>query len=400
MRIFLSPAAMDVVVFLVLFAVSYRAGETGVTTRQTAWLTGLMQIVYMGGSLAAGWILNRRNARSLVLASVVALALVALFSLEVVDFRWLLVAMALLGIAAAFFFNAFQTFMRGEAPPGGLVRATAFYTASWSGGAATGFFASGLFYKWGPHVLAFVALALCAAVWILLVRHQPRPHDEASADDHVEIRPGLAPGLPAAYVGIAWIMVFTVTFIQRPIQTFFPALSGRDGVPPILAGLPLFLHMALQALLGGLMGRAGRWLYHFPFLAAVQIAAALVLLGLWLFPAYAVAAPLIAALGLWTGFTFFCGVFYASNAGPRSRNIGVNECLVGLGSFAGLFVCESFMKPGHEEVLYAVCAVSLVLSILLEAAALRWKTARCSSANGPAEPLPIPNLGRETSGAP
>jgi hypothetical protein len=58
------------------------------------------------------------------------------------------------------------------------------------------------------------------------------------------------------------------------------------------------------------------------------------------------------------------------------------------------------MKPGHEEVLYAVCAVSLVLSILLEAAALRWKTARCSSANGPAEPLPIPNLGRETSGAP
>ncbi len=382
MRIFLSPAAMDVVVFLVLFAVSYRAGEMGFSTRQAAGLTGLMQIVYMVASLAVGLLLNRRNARRLVLASVAALAAVSVFSLEATAYPWLLLAMALVGIAAAFFFNAFQTFMRGEAPPGGLVRATAFYTASWSFGAAAGFLASGLFYKLGPHALSLIVLFLCVGVGILLVRHQSRSPGDQSADEHVEIRPGLDPALPGVYVGVAWVMIFTATFIQRPLHTFFPALSGRDGIAPILAGLPLFLHMAIQALFGGLMGRAGGWLYRLPLLIAVQLGAAALLLFLWRFPQYAVAAPLIALLGLWTGFVFFCAVFYAANAGHRSRNIGVNECLVGLGSFAGLFATEYFMKRYGDAILYAVCAAALTISVLFQAAAVYFGRAHGRAENG------------------
>ena len=130
------------------------------------------------------------------------------------------------------------------------------------------------------------------------------------------------------------------------------------------------------------MGRVGRWLYRFPLLATVQIGAALLLALLWRFPRYAMAAPLIAVLGLWTGFTFFCAVFYASNAGPRSRNIGVNECLVGLGSFVGLFATEYFMKKYGDSVLYAVCAVALVLSILLQATAARFRRSHGRVENG------------------
>ena len=35
------------------------------------------------------------------------------------------------------------------------------------------------------------------------------------------------------------------------------------------------------------------------------------------------------------GYAYFAAVYYASNSGRRSFNIGVNECLVGMGSFAG-----------------------------------------------------------------
>jgi hypothetical protein len=110
-----------------------------------------------------------------------------------------------------------------------------------------------------------------------------------------------------------------------------------------------------------------RLLYRAAPLVAVQLAAAAALLVLWQFPAYTASAVGISLLGIWTGFGYFCIVYYASNAGHRARNIGVNEFLVGLGSFAGLFVCEWFMKSGPPgPVMYAVCGVALTVSALIQ----------------------------------
>jgi hypothetical protein len=159
-------------------------------------------------------------------------------------------------------------------------------------------------------------------------------------------------------------MIFTAMFVQRPLQTYYPALAGRAGVAAALAGVPLFVHMLLQAVAGGLMVKARHWLYRPGILATVQLLAAALLIVVWRFPGYAVTAPGIGLLGLWAGFMYFCAVFYASNAGNRSRNIGVNECLVGLGSFAGLFVSEWFMTHlGDDAIMYAVCAAALLVSI-------------------------------------
>ena len=67
----------------------------------------------------------------------------------------------------------------------------------------------------------------------------------------------------------------------------------------------------------------------------------------WRFPSYAVTAIGVSKMGLWAGFAYFCAVYYASNDGHRARNIGINEFLVGLGSFTGLFVCE-LVHPPHR----------------------------------------------------
>ena len=70
-------------------------------------------------------------------------------------------------------------------------------------------------------------------------------------------------------------------------------------------------------------------------LVILHVAGAMLLGLAWLKPVFPVTAAVIVVLGLYTGCAYFFAVYYASNSGRRSLNIGVNECLVGMGSFAG-----------------------------------------------------------------
>ena len=95
----------------------------------------------------------------------------------------------------------------------------------------------------------------------------------------------------------------------------------------------------------------------------------MLLLVMWLWPTLPVCFLGISLLGAYAGFVFFCCVYYASNSGRRSLNIGVNEFLVGLGSFAGLFISEWVMKrTGNDANMYLVIAVALLISLAAQLA--------------------------------
>jgi hypothetical protein len=67
------------------------------------------------------------------------------------------------------------------------------------------------------------------------------------------------------------------------------------------------------------------------------------------------------------GYAYFTAVYYASNSGRRSFNIGVNECLVGMGSFAGLFAVQwGETLVGKEGGMYVVCALALLTSLVVQ----------------------------------
>jgi MFS family permease len=365
LRVYACPALLDWILFLVIFAVSYGAGKRGMTMGEVAWLGGAMQVAYMLASVGSGFLLTRRNALGLLIASTIAAVAAAALCLVTRSFAPLLVWMAALGVSSAFFFNSFQSFMRGEAPPGGLARATALYTLAWSVGSSLGLISSGLVYELGRFGLIVVAAAVGGAIGVILWLHERRPHHEASAEEHTEGAPEGATRLHLRYVWVAWIVIFTAMFVQRPLLTFYPTACGRAGTAALLAALPPFLHMFIQGLGGLAMGRLRGWLYRPGPLVAVHLCAAAVLALMWLFPAYWVTAAGLSVLGLWGGFAYFCAVYYSGNAGHRSRNIGINECLVGLGSVAGLFICEGFIeKTNHVEVMYIVCALALGISAL------------------------------------
>ena len=84
----------------------------------------------------------------------------------------------------------------------------------------------------------------------------------------------------------------------------------------------------------------------------------------------------VGALG---GFAYFCAVYYSGNSGNRSRNVGINECLVGLGSFSGL-ILEYFMKrSGIRPPCTRSAPAPLGISVILQCAVAWVGTGRFRS---------------------
>jgi len=369
MKIYLCPALMDALVFLVMFAVMYRAGEQGMSITQCAGIAGLFQLTYMLTSLAVGFLLSRRNTRVILLAGTVLCTLCGVICLIAETFQLMLIAFGGLGIFMAIFFNAFQAFMRTESAPGDLGRAIGLYTLAWSMGSAAGIFSSGFFYRFGFPMLSALIMLVGVVMLIVLLAHKPRPPGAPSADEHVEYGSGQAPRVDPVYVWIGWLMIFMAMFVQRPIHSFFPAISAKAGVSAFVTGLPLCLQMAVQAAAGLAMIRWRHLLYRRTPLGLIHGGAAVLVLVMWRWPTLPVCFPGISLLGVYAGFVYFCSVYYASNSGRRSLNIGVNEFLVGLGSFAGLFISEWVMqRTANDANMYLAIAVALLISLAAQLA--------------------------------
>ena len=367
MFIQICPALMDWTVFLVLFAVLYGAGERGFSGLQCAWIGGIGQLAYMVTSLLAGLALTRRNARGFLLASTLGSTLMGVVCLLATSFAPQLACQVLLFVFLALFFNSFQTFMRGETAPGGLALTVGRYTLAWSAGSAAGFLSSGSLYRLGNPALCAMTLLVGTAILAALLRHQARPHAMASAEEHVD---DAAPGARAVnlrYVVVGWCLIFTAMFVQRPLQSLWPAMCARSAILPFLPGLALALHMLVQGLWGYRVAAFAAWRYSRTPLVIVHLAGAFLFGLAWLKPSFPISAAAIIALGFYTGYAYFTAVYYASNSGRRSLNIGVNECLVGMGSFAGLFAAEwGATLLGKDSGMYAVCALALLASLLVQ----------------------------------
>jgi MFS family permease len=384
------PALMDWTVFLVLFAVLYGAGERGFSGLQCAWIGGIGQLAYMATSLLAGLVLTRRNARGFLLASTGGSTAMGIVCLLLTSFAPQMVCQALLFAFLAFFFNSFQTFMRGETVPGGLALTVGRYTLAWSVGSAGGFLSSGSLYRLGSLALCATTLLVGTVILVALLRHQARPHAMASADEHVdEAAPG-ARAVNPRYVVVGWCLIFTAMFVQRPLQSLWPALCARADILPFLPGLVLSLHMLVQGVWGYRVAAFTTWRYRRTPLVLLHLAGA-VLLGLaWMKPVFPVAAAAIVVLGLYMGYAYFAAVYYASNSGRRSLNIGVNECLVGMGSFAGLFAVqwgEALM--GEDGGMYAVCAIGLLVSLLIQVTLASLRRPEAAESAVPASAVPV-----------
>jgi len=365
--IYLSPALMDWMVCFVSFAVFYAAGARGAGMRECGWLGILYQAAYMVSSLVSGHMITRRNARGLLLASTFVCGASSVAAMCSKTFLPLAAGLLVFGISVAWFFNSFQAFMRGEGAVGSLKTSVALYTLSWCLGAALGTVTAGWLYQRGLSALIAAVLLVTAAMAVLLARPVRQPAEGHPDDEPVEH--GQRPEYPvsSAYIAVGWLMIFTVTFVQRPLFTFLPPLFASQGVSSLWASLPLFTHMAVSALFGLTLFRFRDTLYRKTPFFIIQCGAVAALCAMWLWPTYWMCFAMLCLLGLYAGYVYYCAVYYASNSGRRTFNIGVNEALVGFGSVAGIALGDAWMRrSGSATELYLVCAAGLAVSLIAQ----------------------------------
>ena len=359
---YLSPALMDWLVFFVAFAVFYAAGARGVGMAECGWLGILFQAAYMASSFASGHFITHRNARMVLLLSTLVCGISSVGILCSGAFGVLAAGLVVFGGSAAWFFNSFQAFMRGAASVGSLKSSVALYNLSWCFGAAIGNVTAGWLYQWGVPALILAVVLSTGTILFLLARK----HTESGppADELEEA--GSREKYPVAnhYILIGWLLIFTVTFVQRPLFTFLPPLFAKDHIDSLWASLPLFMHMAVSAFFGLAMFRFRDFLYRRTPFFLIQGGAVAALCGMWFWPSYWVCFSMLCVLGIYAGFAYYCAIYYASNSGRRSFNTGVNEALVGLGSIAGIVLGDAWMRrSGSPTDMYLVCAAGLAASL-------------------------------------
>ena len=367
--LYLSPALMDWMVFFVSFAAFYAAGVRGVGMQECGWLGLINQAAYMASSFVSGHVITQRNARKILMASTLVCGLAGVGVLCASTFGLLAAGLFVFGMSVAWFFNSFQAAMRGEAAVGSLKASVALYTLSWSLGAALGNVTAGWLYQWGVSALIGAVVFATAAILYLLARPVKRPAAEPSAEEPVE--QGGRPEYPVlnAYIAVGWLMIFTVTFVQRPLFTFLPPMFASQGVSSLWASLPLFMHMTVSAFFGLAMFRFRDYLYRKTTFFIIQICGVAALCTMWLWPTYWICFSMLCLLGIYAGFAYYCAVYYASNSGRRSFNTGINEALVGFGSAAGIVLGDGWMRhSGSATELYVVCAAGLAASLVAQMA--------------------------------
>lgn len=382
---YLCPALMDWMVFFVSFAVFYAAGIRGLSMQECGWLGLLFPAAYTVSSLVSGHFITLRNARGVLLAATVFCGLTSMWVLYATAFVPLATGLLLCGVATAWFFNSFQAFMRGEASAGPLRVSVALYTVSWCVGAALGSVTSGWLYRWGGPVLILAVVAATAAIVVMLLRPSGKPAAAHAAEELVEQGAREEYPVSGAYVIIGWLMIFTITFVQRPLFTFLPPMFASEGVSSLRASLPLFIHMLVSAVSGLAMVRFRDSLYRRTPLWIIQGGGAIALCVMGVWPFYWVCFSMLFVLGITSGFAYYCAVYYVNNSGRRSFNIGVNEALVGFGSIAGILAGDAWMRhSGSTTGLYWVCGAGLAASSLAQAAIVflhrRRMAGRCPSA--------------------
>jgi predicted MFS family arabinose efflux permease len=369
MKIYLFPFLIDLVTFLVMLRLADAAGrEMHLSNAQASWLMASFSAVYFVACLVVGKVLHRGNARRMLIASIwllMALA-VPLFFANRFWTAWAL--FSLLGVALAMAFNSFQTFMRGEAPAGSLGLAIARYTVSWSLGVSCGFLFGGVLKDFGgPVALAAFTIAACFLILFLVWTHTPRAEEEESSDAMIEeadSSDSRVRAVDARYVVIGWLLCLMANFSQRPLTTFIPKFHAENNSPAWLAGCLLFTLYFAQTISGYACPRLRPLLYRPLPLLSAQLLIILALALLWQTPNVWISLGVLISLGLLFGFVFFSCVYYVSNDARSSRNVGINESMVGAGNILGMLLSEWAMRVWNYPLAYFPVCMGLTLLVI------------------------------------
>ncbi len=338
-----------------------------VASSLTAW-----GIAYCLVTSLIGKKVNDSNALKLILSGGVILMLTSIgfiiFDGLYIQLLWL----ALCGCGAALFCTPFQLFAKsiesGEKKAQGTVKATAFYTLTWSLGFASGPLA---FAKLPLHAGFAITLALAAAVTgsVLLIaicrkgKTAPRKKDDMPQEEKQLIFPEKSYSKLAI---LGWIVGGLGTVTVSQIRGMWPKTGDELNFSQDQVAYVLALVSYVQAFTALLLARSKSWMWkRLPafFMSACGIAALIAFAFCKTLPAFYLAA---AVYGIYSGCLYFYLVYH-SLAHPSKSGFFVagNEVVVGITSMiaplAGGFIADCFQFTGAAFIFAAIMVFTAFL---------------------------------------
>ncbi|MBI4977011.1 MAG: MFS transporter [Spirochaetes bacterium] len=360
--IYMLPFLTDVCIGIFLFAYPVAASKAGATPFFIANIPVVFSFCY----LAASFALARVKLSSAGYYRVLIISILAMMAAAVVSYLvkgpLLLVYLYVfvIGSFCALFFVSFQVIMDMVSHRQPLYCNVSNYNISWSLGLGAGPLISGLLYEYDARISFLVAAGLCLTVLILLFVVRSLHLNDAA----VAVKKP-TPDTPDNKVRFGWALILLGAATGVFVRVLFPDFGLKQGFSTAQAGALIFCFLGTQAVLSFLM----RFIYekleriYITVIAAGCALASLCVIG------FAHSLPaLFAAFALFGVFQtvfFFYAVFYAlSNRKNASRNVSINEGIVGAAGIIAPFAFGSLAtKAGYPSTFAAVAGFVLIVFV-------------------------------------
>ena len=365
--IYLFPVLINYVLGGVFFISAHRISESGASAVLVTGTMAMWALVYSVVSLLVGRIVNEKNAAGIIAVGGLVLTLVSLAFVLLPGLKLLYLWVALTGVGIALYCTSFQVFMKSlehHGSSGGIVYATAMYTASWSAGMAIGPFIFAIL----PWQLAFYINAAMAAIMtlsMLALRKRPAPEQDEEPEAEPKTRQQIDYSAYPDYAWLGWVGAglgcVTISFVR----TLVPKLGVDLGIGKTHAGCILALVSLMQVLWAFLLIRSKTWMYK----ASIALWAGLAgLLGCLLF-AFVKPVPLLylAAVlyGSYSSFFYFTLVFFALvHSSQSARYLSINEAVVGIAGICGSILGGQIATYGSITATFIFGALIIILATL------------------------------------
>jgi len=370
---------MDVVLSAATLECMWWMSDAGARPSAVAAFIPVWAVVYTIASLAAGHLVTNRNAPWLLISACAFTAVLSVAFAGADSPPALYALIALLGVAAAFFFTPFQVFMKlvDRGRNKGICHSTGTYTFAWSLGYALGPFIAGYLWVhggWKACHLFNAALSAAMAVGAYCLKHhaQDKPGRPEPAADPAGSRDFDYSAMPDL-AWMAWVFSGVGCLASALIRSVFPSSGAAYDIPKPTQGTTLLILSATQALVGLAHSRSRTWMYR-PLPVLVFGLFGIAALGLFSVARAPETFHIAAALfGVYSGSFYFYFVFHSLVHPVRAgRYVSINEAVVGiaglLGPFAGGHLGDRF---GLSSAYFA--ALALTAAAVAVQSACHWR---------------------------
>ena len=375
---------MDLCLLGTFTSVSFYSKVLSIPSAVLGTIVALRTAFFVGLSIPFGRMSDRIGRTQMLYASCILLA-VADILIPFLGKNAISLAMIypIIGISMALFWPAYEAWLVERSGGGTLLTRVRNFNVSWSIGIALGpFIASRLFAEQKPFRTFYLAVLICIINLGFIASQYKASGEKAREMDNI---PKESPQIRRMYLYIAWIANFSAWFTLGILREIAPKLTLEMGIPVNTFGKLMLINGITQTAMFFFLGTSytRKWHYRLAPLVIFQLIAMVSFLCIWAFTNIPLWGLAFAAIGVYSGFTYFSSIYYSLHGHvDKGNKSGFHEAILGCGVSLGPFLGGLVADLIGVKSPYFLCAGFILLSIIGEIGIRQRLLLKIKSASG------------------